>query len=196
MNRKEFNLLVEGWKSFLNEDNNLENINNLSEEVYNLYFEKVYNYTPTILEYEFKRKLGISENEDSLIFKRVPGKTQEELYQKFLKQEVKGEYNVNAVRNALESMPEQKVQMYLENIHFIPLEFSYLWESGINTEDLTIVKNRIEDYKEYLRDTSDFIPSPFYSHVDLKEINKGDYYFDFSAAAVKYSYIDQAARKV
>ena len=40
MNREEFNLLVEGWKNFLNEDNSLENINDLNEEVYESYFKK------------------------------------------------------------------------------------------------------------------------------------------------------------
>ena len=195
MNRKEFNLLVEGWKNFLSEDNSLENINDLDEEVYKSYFEKVYNYTPTILEYEFKKRLEISE--DDRVFNLVPGKTQEDLYNEFLNKEVKGNYNVSGVSAELAKMSDGEVRMHLENMHLtpprIPLAFSYLWESCCSTKDIKEINDRIENHKKYLESFTGFIPKPFYSHVDLVKDGQ-DYYFEFTSEPV-YSYIDQEARK-
>ena len=198
MNRKEFSLLVEGWRHFLNEDDNLENINDLSEEVYKAYFEKVYNYTPQILEYEFKKRLGTSEAKGDCVFKPVSDKTQEELYQEFLAQEAGSSYEWKNVRNELEKMSDEEVKKYQNNTHFhssprIPLAFSYLWESCCSTKDIEEINDRIENHKKYLESFTGFIPKPFYSHVDLVKDGQ-DYYFEFTQEPA-YSYIDQEARK-
>ena len=197
MKRKEYKLLVEGWKNFLNEDDSLENINDLNEEVYKSYFEKVYNHTPTILEYEFKQRLKTNENEDDRVFRPVGDKMQEEIYQEFLNKEVEGEYNVSDVRKVLKEMSDEEVRMYQKKTHIspprIPLAFSYLWESCCSKKDIKEINKRIEDYKKHLKSFTGFMPKPFYSHVDLVKDEK-DYYFEFTTTPV-YSYIDQEARK-
>lgn len=186
--RNDTKLIMETWRRFLSEDVSLKNINELDESIFNAYFKKVYNYCYTIIRCELLKKLG--KLEESEIFTKVEGNSQEDLYEKYKKDEVKNinEYNIEGLNKKISTMSDVDIEKFLRNIdyRFIPLEFSILWEK--NCKGLEEINSRISNYKEYLKDFSGFMPKPFYGNVSIKQI-KGDWYLEFEDA--KYSYVNQ-----